>query len=229
MHAADADTRDPGFAKIWGHPRPVWMLFAVTIGFNFAFYGFRAYFAPYIEHFFTALGPAAAEKKADLLSSGFFSLMYATPIIGGYVADKFLGEARSLVISLWLTSLALVLMSLRTLIGFEIGMALFALAIGLGVPLTVLIGRTYGPGDSKREGGYTLYYLAINLGAFIAPFVCAWWIGAHYGYHWGFIAAAVGMLIAALVFQGRRQPCGRWRLLVCWSIPPLCCWPFSRC
>ena len=202
MHVVNTEVRDPGFAKTLGHPRPVWMLFVVTIWFNFAFYGFRAYLAPYIEHFFAALGPAAAEKQADLLSSGFLSLMYATPIIGGYVADKFLGEARSLLISLWLTALALVLMALPTLIGFEIGMALFALAVGLGIPLTVLIGRTYGPEDTRREGGYTLYYMAINLGAFIAPFICAYWIGAHYGYRWGFVAAAAGMLIAALVFQG---------------------------
>ncbi|HYW75248.1 MAG TPA: oligopeptide:H+ symporter [Gammaproteobacteria bacterium] len=201
MHVADTDARDPGFAKTWGHPNPVWMLFAVTIGLNFAFYGFRAYLAPYIENFFAALGPAGAEKQADLMSSGFLALMYATPIIGGYVADKILGETRALLMALWLGVLALVLMASPTLIGFEIGMALFALSAGLGIPLTVLIGRTYDQGDAKREGGYTLFYMAINLGAFIAPFVCGSWIGAEYGYRWGFIAAAGGMLIAALIFQ----------------------------
>ncbi len=201
MHVVDTEARDPGFAKTFGHPRPVWMLFGVTIGLNFAFYGFRAYLAPYMEGFFAALGPAAAEQQADLLSSGFLALMYATPIIGGYVADKILGEARSLLISLWLTVLGLGLMASPTLIGFEIGMALFALGAGLGIPLTVLIGRTYGPGDAKREGGYTLFYMAINLGAVIAPWVCGIWIGAHYGYRWGFIAAAGGMAVAALIFQ----------------------------
>lgn len=203
MHAVDdTEARDPGFASFWGHPRPVWMLFGVTIGLNFAFYGFRAYLAPYIQHFFVALGPAAAEKQADLVSSGFLALMYATPIIGGYVADKILGETRALILALWLGVVALVLMALPTLIGFEIGMALFALSAGLGIPLTVLIGRTYGPGDARREGGYTLFYMAINLGAFITPYVCASWIGATYGYRWGFIAAAVGMLVAAVIFQG---------------------------
>jgi len=202
MHTAeDAEARDPGFANFWGHPRPLWMLLGVTVGLNFAFYGFRAYLAPYIEHFFAALGPGPAQKQADLLSSGFLALMYATPIIGGYVADKILGEARALVISLWLTSLGLALMALPTLIGFEIGLALFALAAGLGIPLTVLIGRTYGPGDARREGGYTLFYLAINLGAFIAPFICSGLVGHYFGYRWGFISAAAGMLVAALIFQ----------------------------
>ncbi|MGA7966570.1 MAG: oligopeptide:H+ symporter [Gammaproteobacteria bacterium] len=202
MHSIDdTEARDPGFASFWGHPRPVWMLFGVTIGLNFAFYGFRAYLAPYIEHFFVAMGPAAAQKQADLVSSGFLALMYATPIIGGYVADKILGETRALIMALWLGVIGLVLMALPSLIGFEIGMALFALSAGLGIPLTVLIGRTYGPGDPRRAGGYTIFYLAINLGAFITPFICADWIGKNYGYHWGFIAAAVGMLVAALIFQ----------------------------
>ncbi len=208
MHAADtdADVRDPGFANFWGHPRPLWMLLGVTVFFNFAFYGFRAYLAPYIEQqFYSGLGAAAAQKHADLLTSGFLALMYATPIIGGYVADKILGEARALLISLWLGVVALVLMALPTLFGFEIGMALFALSVGLSIPLTVLIGRNYARGDSRREGGYTLFYLAINLGAFIAPFICADFIGHRYGYRWGFIAAAAGMALAALLFHLRRH------------------------
>ncbi len=154
------------------------MLLGVTVGLNFAFYGFRAFLAPYIaQHFYSDLSTAAALQHADLLSSGFLALMYATPIIGGYVADKILGEVRALAISLWLTALALVLMASPKLFGFEIGMALFALAAGLGIPLTVLIGRNYRKNDPRREGGYTLFYLAINLGSFIAPFVCADFIG----------------------------------------------------
>ncbi len=206
MHAVDAEARDPGFSNLWGHPRPLWMLLGVTVGLNFAFYGFRAYLAPYIaQQFYAGLGPAVAQKHADLLTSGFLALMYATPIIGGYVADKILGETRALAISLWLGVLALVLMASPTLLGFEVGMALFALSAGLGIPLTVLIGRNYGKDDSRRESGYTLFYLAINLGAFIAPFVCADLVAQRFGYRWGFITAAGGMALAALWFQLRHR------------------------
>src|SRR6185437_16129645 len=107
------------------------------------------------------------------ISSGFLALMYATPIVGGYIADKILGEARALATSLWLTTLGLIVMSLPTLVGFQIGMALFAIATGLNIPLTVMIGRNYDNSDPRREGGYTLYYLSINLGGLIAPLVCA--------------------------------------------------------
>jgi proton-dependent oligopeptide transporter, POT family len=191
---------------LWGHPRQLWMLLAVTVGFAFAFYGFRAYLAPYLaQTFYPELGAAAAQRQADLLASGFLALTYATPIVGGYLADKVLGEARSLAISLWLTTLSLLLMALPTLFGFEVGMAGFALATGLNIPLTVLIGRNYSKSDPRRDGGYTLYYLAINLGAFIAPFICADLVGHRFGYRYGFIAAAVGNAFAAVVFQLRQH------------------------
>ncbi|MHB1542418.1 MAG: peptide MFS transporter [Steroidobacteraceae bacterium] len=191
---------------LWGHPRQLWMLLAVTAGFNFSFYGYRAYLAPYIaEHFYGGLSAAAAQRHADLLASGFLALLYTTPIAGGYVADKILGEARAVRLSLWLNLLALLLMAQSTLFGFEIGMALCALTIGLNIPLTVLIGRNYADDDPRREGGYTLFYLAINFGSFIAPFICADLVGHRYGYRWGFIAAAVGEALAAIIFQLREH------------------------
>ncbi|MGH8217053.1 MAG: peptide MFS transporter [Steroidobacteraceae bacterium] len=190
--------------ELWGHPRLLWMLLTVTVGLNFGFYGFRAYLVPYIaQSFYAGLGEAAAQSRADLLASGFLALMYATPIVGGYLADKLLGEGRALAISLWLDAVAILLMALPSLVGFEVGMALFALATGLGIPLTVLIGRNYAESDSRREGGYTLYYLAINVGAFIAPLICAALIGKRFGYRAGFVAAAAGMALGAAVFQWR--------------------------
>jgi dipeptide/tripeptide permease len=74
-----------------GHPRQLWMLLAVAVGLNFGFYGFRAFLAPYIaQSFYAGLGQAAAQRHADLLTSGLLALMYATPIVGGYLADKVL-------------------------------------------------------------------------------------------------------------------------------------------
>ncbi len=182
------------------------MLLAVTAAMNFGFYGFRAFLAPYIaQTFYSGLDAAAAQAHADLLASGLLALMYATPIVGGYLADKVLGEALSLLLSLWLSVLGLVLMALPTLFGFEIGMAALALSSGLNVTLSVMIGRDYATSDPRREGGYTLFYLAVNAGSFVAPFVCADWIGGRFGYRMGFIAAAVGMALAALVMQLRHH------------------------
>ncbi|HEX4049450.1 MAG TPA: oligopeptide:H+ symporter [Steroidobacteraceae bacterium] len=194
--------------QLWGHPRQLWMLLGVTVWLNFSFYGFRAYLAPYLASFFVALGPAAAQRQADLLSSGLLALMYATPILGGYAADKWLGETRALALSLWLTTASLVLMASSALAGLELGMACYALSTGLNIPLTVLIGRNYAPSDSRREAAYTLFYLAINAGGFIAPLICADLVGRHFGYRWGFLAAAGGNLLAAILFQWRRHTLG---------------------
>lgn len=202
---AAAASASSSTGRFWGHPFGLWMLLWMTVGINFGFYGFRAFLAPYFEHFFSDLGPAAAQRQADLVSSGFLALMYATPIVGGYVADKVLGETRAVAMSLWLCTLALLVMALPTLFGFEIGLALFALATGLGIPTTVLIGRNYANADPRRESGYMLYYMAINLGSFIAPPICAGVVGAHFGYRWGFVAAAVGMAFSAVLFQWRKH------------------------
>ncbi len=197
----------PADPVLWGHPRLLWLLLGVTVGLNFAFYGFRAFLAPYIaQSYFGGLPAGEAMGHADRLVSGFGALLYATPIIGGYVADKILGEVQALEISLWLGALGAALMAWPGYVGFEIAMALYVLAAGLSIPLTVLIGRNYRGMDPRRDAGYTLFYLAINFGAFVAPFVCAAWIGSRYGYRYGFVAASVGMLIAAILVRWRSVP-----------------------
>jgi POT family proton-dependent oligopeptide transporter len=182
------------------------MLLGVTVALNFAFYGFRAFLAPYAaQAFFSGLPDAEALKQANLLLAGFGTLTYATAILGGWVADQVLGEVRALRISLWLAAIGLAGMAWPTREGFTLALAFFVLAAGLGIPLTVLIGRNYADDDPRRDAGYTLYYLAINLGAFIAPFVCADWVAHRYGYRAGFIAAAIGMALGAALFDWRHR------------------------
>ncbi|HEU0276660.1 MAG TPA: oligopeptide:H+ symporter [Rhodanobacteraceae bacterium] len=207
MHAnEDAAPLPPPGGTILGHPRLAWMLFAITIGFNFAFYGFRAFLAPYVaDAFFTDLPHAEALRQADFLFAGFGSLNYALAILGGWVADNVLGEVQSLRLGVWLIIAGLVAMAVPNEHLFLLGLAFDVLAVGLTIPLTVLIGRNYTLNDPKREAGYTLYYMAINLGSFIAPFICAGWVAVHYGYRWGFIAAAAGELIAAIVFEWKHR------------------------
>lgn len=206
MHASDDSHPVPDQPRFLGHPAMLWSLLAVTVGLNFAFYGFRAFLAPYAaDSFFANLPHDQALKQANYLFAGFGALTYATAILGGWVADNVLGEVQALRLSLWLTVLALLGMTVPNREFFTLALAFFVLAAGLGIPLTVLIGRNYAKEDPKRDGGYTLFYLAINFGAFVAPFVCAAWIGATYGYHWGFLAAAAGMAFGAAVFEWKHR------------------------
>ncbi|HEX7340370.1 MAG TPA: oligopeptide:H+ symporter [Rhodanobacteraceae bacterium] len=210
MSHADETTADAeaiaALPHTLGHPNTLWMLLVVTIGVNFAFYGFRAFLAPYAaDTFFASLPHAEALKQANFLFAGFGALNYGLAILGGWVADNVLGERQSLRLSVWLVIPALVAMSVPNLDVFLLGLGFFVLATGLGIPLTVLIGRNYLLNDPKREAGYTLYYLAINAGAFFAPIVCGSWVAKHYGYHWGFLAAAVGAAVSALVYEWRHR------------------------
>lgn len=207
MHANDeaVPALPPGRTRM-GHPGMLWMLLAVTVGANFAFYGFRAFLAPYAaDTFFANLPKADALKQANFLFAGFGALNYVLAILGGWVADNVLGEVQALRLSLWLVIAGLVAMSLDNLHVFLLGIAFFVLATGLAIPLTVLVGRNYAKDDPRREAGYTLFYMAINFGAFVAPWICGVWIAAQYGYHWGFIAAAVGALFSAAVFEWRHR------------------------
>jgi POT family proton-dependent oligopeptide transporter len=225
MHANDDTALPlPQGGSFMGHPRLLWMLLAVTVGVNFAFYGFRAFLAPYVaDTFFANLPHDQALKQANFMFAGFGSLTYATAILGGWVADNVIGEAQALRLSLWLAILGLAGMAIPQQHVFTLSLAFFVLAAGLGIPLTVLIGRNYAREDPKREAGYTLFYLAINFGGFVAPFVTASWIGAHYGFRWGFAAAAVGMLWAAVIFEWRfrRIPGAREKVRFqrWWSMP----------
>lgn len=219
-----------------GHPRMLWTILAVAAGINFGFYGFRAFLAPYVaEAFFANLPQDQALTQANLLFAGFGSLLYAATIVGGWVADNVLGEVQSLRLSLWLSILALVCMALPQREFFLLALAFYILASGLNIPLTVLVGRNYAKNDVRREAGYYWFYLAINLGAFVAPFVCAQWIGVHYGFRWGFIPAAVVAAAAAVIFEWkhRRVPSSgepvrfkrRWSTPVVVSIAVLLSWP----
>ena len=206
MHTSDDAAPPPDLPKFLGHPRLLWMLLWVTVGVNFAFYGFRAFLAPYAaDTFFANLPHAQALERANFLFAGFGSLTYASAILGGWVADNVLGEVRALRVSLWLAIVGLVGMSMHNREIFTLSLAFFVLSAGLNIPLTVLIGRNYAKNDPKRDAGYTLFYLAINFGAFVAPIVCAAWIAVRYGYHWGFVAAAIGALWAAVIFEWRHR------------------------
>lgn len=207
--AASPEAR-PEQRNFLGHPRMLWVLLAVAVGFNFAFYGFRAFLAPYVQGaVFGNLPQAQAIQRADLLFNAFGVLLYAAPIFGGWVADNVLGKVRSLRISLWLVIIGLLAMALPGQLAFTMGLAFFIVASALNIPMTVLVGMNYlDKNDPKRDAGYTLFYMAINLGAVIAPYVCATWVATSYGYRWAFVAAAAGQALVALIFEifHRRMP-----------------------
>ena len=138
-------------------------------------------------------------KTLHRIYAAYGALVYLTPLIGGYLADKFMGYRKSIIYGGVLMALGHFFMAFPS--DFFYG-ALGLLIIGNGFfkpNISTLVGSLYEEGDLKRDGGFTIFYMGINLGAMIAPLFCGY-LGETYGWHWGFGAAGIGMLAGLLVF-----------------------------
>jgi len=196
--------------EILGHPKALWQLFNIEMWERFAYYGMRAVLAVYVATtFFSHLG-AEANAEASLVYGGYTALVYATGIAGGYVADKVLGYQRSILLGAIIMASGLFVLLIEDLHWFLIGLALIVAGNGLFKPnISTMIGKLYAPGDVRRDSGFTIFYMGINLGAFLAPFVTAAWIGATWGLKWGFFAAGIGMILSTLFLEVAKKSLGK--------------------
>jgi POT family proton-dependent oligopeptide transporter len=125
-----------------------------------------------------------------------------TGILGGYVADRVLGYQRSIMLGGALMAVGMLMLMSPSLPMFLLGLAVVVVGNGLFKPnISTMVGKLYAPGDARRDSGFTIFYMGINAGALVAPIVCATWIGATYGYQWGFLTAGIGMIFGLLMFQ----------------------------
>lgn len=196
--------------ETFGHPKSLWQLSNIEMWERFAFYGMRALLAVYVATtFFGHLGDQA-NAQASLVYGGYTALVYATGVIGGYVADRILGYQRAILLGAVIMAAGLVVLLVEDLTWFLIGLALVVAGNGLFKPnISTMIGKLYAQGDVRRDSGFTIFYMGINLGAFIAPFITAAWIGATFGMKWGFFAAALGMVLSTLFLQIAKKGLGR--------------------
>jgi POT family proton-dependent oligopeptide transporter len=177
---------------------------------RFAYYGMRALLAVYVATtFFGHLGDQA-NAEASLVYGGYTALVYATGIIGGYIADHVLGYQRSILLGAIIMAAGLFVLLIEDLTWFLVGLSLVVAGNGLFKPnISTMIGKLYAQGDVRRDSGFTIFYMGINLGAFIAPFITAAWIGATWGLKWGFFAAAIGMILSTLFLEFAKRSLGK--------------------
>jgi len=182
---------------LFGHPRGLGLLFCTEMWERFSFYGMRALLILYLVN---ALGWSTA--RAANLYGTYTGLVYFTPLIGGWLADRLLGTRRSLVIGAAVIALGHFTLAVPTMPAFYAGLALIVLGTGLFKPnVSTMVGQLYAEGDPRRDAGFTIFYMGINVGAFLGPIVCGYLAQtAGFGWHWGFAAAGVGMLLGLLVY-----------------------------
>jgi proton-dependent oligopeptide transporter, POT family len=188
----------PGERNWFGHPPGLTILFLTEMWEMFSFFGMRALLVYYMTKQLSI-----HQERASLIYGAYAAFVYFTPVFGGFVADRWLGKTRAVMIGGATMALGHFMMASEAL--FYPALVTIALGNGLFLPsLASQIEGLYQPDDPRSKSAYNVYYVGINLGAFLAPLVCGT-LGEAYGWHWGFAAAGIGMLSSLVIYVGGRR------------------------
>jgi proton-dependent oligopeptide transporter, POT family len=181
------------------------VLFFTELWERFAYYGMRALLILYLIDTTTG-GLGWSREDASQLYGWYNGLAFLTPVAGGWLADRFLGTNRSLAIGGALISLGHFTLAAGSEWSFYTGLILIILGTGFFKPnVYTMVGQLYSPNDVRRDAGFTLYYMGINLGALFGPLVCAWFaVQPRFGWSYGFGVAGFSMLIGLLFYLWTR-------------------------
>lgn len=183
-----------------GHPKGLYLLFTVEMWERFSFYGMKAILMLYMTTALVGGGLGWSDEYGGLILGTYAGLVYLTPVIGGYIADRYLGTRKSMIIGGYVIAAGHFCMAAETIPTFFGGLALIILGTGLFKSnVSTMVGQLYKQGDSRRDAAFTIFYMGINLGAFIAPLVCGF-LQESLGFRYGFAAAGVGMVMGQLFF-----------------------------
>ena len=209
---------DRGF---FGHPRGLSTLFFTEMWERFSYYGMRALLTLYMTSKAVDGGLGFSESYSSAIYATYVSSVWYLPLVGGWLADKFLGARRAVLIGGIIIACGHYSMAIDTQPTFFAALVLIALGTGLLKPnISTMVGQLYEPEDKRRDAGFSIFYMGINLGAFISPFVTGFLAqGAFFkriivgigmnpakSWHWGFAAAGVGMTLGVIqyVLGGKR-------------------------
>jgi POT family proton-dependent oligopeptide transporter len=210
--------------QLFGHPRALAFLFGTEMWERFSYYGMRALLVLYLVKYLllpehsekviglaslksgleSVFGPLGTQPFASQIYGLYGSLVYLTPILGGLIADRILGQRRTVIIGAVLMAIGHFMMAFEPLLLF----ALLMLILGNGAfkpNISTQVGGLYVPGDPRRDRAYSIFYVGINLGAFLSPLICGT-LGERWGWDYGFAAAGIGMLLGlAIYLRGLRE------------------------
>jgi POT family proton-dependent oligopeptide transporter len=214
----DARSVPPAAGDLLGHPKGLAFLFATEMWERFSYYGMRALLVLYMVKYLlqperagtvlglgalrsvleSVFGPLDVQPLSSHIYGLYTALVYLTPIVGGLLADRVLGQRRTVIAGAVLMAIGHFMMAVEELFL----LALTALILGNGAfkpNISTQVGGLYAPGDPRRDRAFSIFYVGINLGAFLAPLVCGT-LGEEVGWHYGFAAAGVGMLIGLAIY-----------------------------
>ena len=191
-----------------GHPKGLFMLFFAEMWERFSYYGMKALLIFYLtKHWLFS------DEQSGLIYGAYTSLVYITPVMGGYLADRWLGQRKAVQFGAVLLTFGHFLMAFEgNGQGDQAALSLFWLALSfiivgsgfLKANISVIVGQLYPMQDVRRDGAYTIFYMGINLGAFLGSALCGY-IGETFGWTYGFGLAGFGMLAGLTVFVAYRR------------------------
>jgi POT family proton-dependent oligopeptide transporter len=199
MPVAAVDAGDHNHA-FFGHPRGLSTLFFTEMWERFSYYGMRALLILFMTAPVAAGGLGFDTVVAGAVYGLYTSMVYMTSLPGGWVADRLIGQRRAVLYGGIVIACGHFSMAFSSLTTFYVGLALIVVGTGLlKGNAAVIVGALYGPQDPRRDAGFSIYYMGINLGAFIAPLVCGY-LGQRVNWHIGFGAAGVGMVLGLIQY-----------------------------
>ncbi len=205
-------------SHLFGHPKGLSVLFATEMWERFSYFGMASLLVLYMVKYLllpgqveavlgyravkaaleSVFGPLSPQPLASQIFGFYTGLAYLTPILGGYLADRFVGQRNTAVIGALLMATGHFLMAFEALLFVALGFLI--LGIGAFKPnVSTQVGSLYAPDDPRRLRAYSIYYVGINIGAFLAPLICGT-LGGEFGWHYGFAAAGIGMLIGTAIY-----------------------------
>lgn len=193
---SQGEPRNSAERTIGGHPPGLFTLFFSEMWERFSYYGMRALLTLYLVKGFLGYG----DNDAYTIYGAYTALVYMTPFFGGLLADRLLGARRAVVLGGVLMALGHLMMTVENAYALFLALGLLVAGNGFFKPnISTLVGSLYPPGSPRRDAGFTIFYMGINLGAAMSPLLCGY-IGETYGWHYGFGLATIGMLLGVAVF-----------------------------
>ena len=192
----------PHQRTILGHPAGLFVLFFTELWERFSYYGMRALFTIFLVAETTSQNPGFgwSNEEAIWLYGWYTMLVYIAAVPGGWVADNLLGQKKTVMLGGILLCLGHGILAFDSEWSFYIGCGFIILGVGgLKPNISSMVGGLYSQGDERRDLGFYIFYMGINLGAFLAPLLCGW-VGETYNWHYGFGLAAVGMAVGQITY-----------------------------
>ena len=190
---------NPSEQQMFGHPKGLFYLFFAELWERFSFYGMRALLTLYmVQEIFKALVERDAATAVVYASYG--SLVYASTVIGGQISDKILGMRSSIFLGGILMAVGHFVLAIENDIAFFLALSFIIVGNGFFKPnISTFVGSLYEDGDVRKDSGFTIFHMGINIGGWAAPLLCGW-LAAEYGWHYGFGLAGIGMLTGLIFF-----------------------------